>query len=55
MLDTFALACRLRRRGAAEGLMNQWSQATAEQRRAQAMFPEGEPRLSPEILARLLP
>ncbi|MEO6593602.1 MAG: hypothetical protein ABIP94_02490 [Planctomycetota bacterium] len=55
MLDAFALACQLARRDTAEGLLRRWTEATADQRRQQEMFPEGEPRLTPEVLQRLLP
>lgn len=53
--DAFALACRVENRAVAESLLEQWATATAEQRHATEMFPEGERRLTPEVLRRLLP
>ena len=55
LLDAFALACHVGRRDLAEQLLAWWSELTADERRAQQVFPEGDPRLTPEILTRYLP
>ena len=55
LLDAFALACHVGRREAAEKLLASWMVLTADERRAQQVFPEGDLRLTPEILTRLLP
>lgn len=55
MEDAFALACRLDRQAEARALLQQWMEATADERRLQEMFPADTPRLSPEVLRRLLP
>ena len=55
LLDAFALACHVGRRDVAEQLLARWSLLTADERRAQEVFPEGDLRLTPEILTRLLP
>lgn len=53
--DAFALACRLDRRAEAEELLGAWTAVTADERRRQDLFPEGEVHLTPEVLQRLLP
>jgi hypothetical protein len=55
LVDAFALACALGRRATAEALLAQWLEATAVERRRQALFPEDEPGLQPRLLERLLP
>lgn len=55
MLDAFALACDLERRDEASQILQQWLDATAGERRQQQMFPENVPRLTPDVLERLLP
>ena len=53
--DAFALACRLDRRDEANALFDTWVAVTAEDRRRQELFPEGEAHLTPEVLRRLVP
>jgi hypothetical protein len=55
LIDAFALACHAGRREVAEQLFASWTALTAEERRAQQVFPEGDTRLTPEILTRFLP
>lgn len=55
LLDTFALACQLGERELAESLLRQWTAATTDERREQELFPDGEQRLTPDLLERLLP
>jgi hypothetical protein len=55
LLDAFALACHVGKGAVAEDLLARWMMLTAEERRAQQVFPEGDGRLTPEILTRLLP
>lgn len=55
LLDAFALACDLGRRSTAEELLTRWLTLTADERRLQELFPEGEPRLTAALLERLLP
>ncbi len=55
VLDTFALACHLGRREVAAALLVQWAAMTADERHEQDLFPEDDFRLTPTILARLLP
>ena len=54
-LDAFVLACHLGHRQLAEGLLAQWAEATAEQRRGQSVFADVGGGLSPEVLGTLLP
>lgn len=53
--DAFALACANGRRQDAERLLEQWAEATADERRRLESFPDGAPHLTPGILRRLLP
>jgi len=54
-LDAFALACRLGRRAEAIGMLQRWTALTADERQQAEAFPDGEARLQPAILERLLP
>jgi hypothetical protein len=53
--DAFALACRLGHGSEARNLLQRWTAATADERRLQETFPEGEAILTPVVLQRFLP
>lgn len=55
LLDAFALACQSGERELAARLMQQWAALTEVERREQELFPDGEERLTPAMLERLLP
>lgn len=55
LLDAFALACRTGRRSDAEDLLRRWSELCAGELREQQVFPAEGPRLTPEVLTRMLP
>lgn len=55
LLDAFTLACRLGDRTTAAELLVRWTAATADERRALEVFPDGLPHLTPAMLEGMLP
>jgi hypothetical protein len=55
LLDAFALACHVGDRELAVDLLARWQALTADERREQQMFPDGEPRPQLTALESLLP
>jgi hypothetical protein len=55
LLDAFTLASHLGRRDLAMELLQQWKAVTQDERRMRAFQDDGEPKLTPAILERMLP